>query len=174
MTHKNIVRYYQAWVEGGGRDQAVIEEEDDDHHEDFVEDRDVLASENAQSDGDDEDTEGWWTNSPQERELAKGASQNRSWDSDSDDNDSSTSWSDTNDAPTANNGNTDYGTRPPANKSKVEKYRRTPSSLSEILENETNPIFGVSFFSRMNLSRHQTVVSWCSQIEPTAFWICFR
>lgn len=65
MTHKNIVRYYQAWVEGegdqidselgktGSLDDPVLEMINDDVDEE-----------------DDESAKGWWTTAPQDRSIA--------------------------------------------------------------------------------------------------------
>ena len=66
MTHTNIVRYYQAWLEGGSESTEVapiVEEEEKD-----------VASENSASnqsasdadDKDDSENSGWWTNSPRD------------------------------------------------------------------------------------------------------------
>lgn len=63
MTHINIVRYYQAWVEGGSdaSDVAPIAEEEIedniDHHE---------VEKQVDEESDDDSVAGWWANSPQE------------------------------------------------------------------------------------------------------------
>jgi eukaryotic translation initiation factor 2-alpha kinase 4 len=63
MTHKNIVRYYQAWVEGA--DEAVEESEK------LVEEVAEQLGTFEESDGDDSSTSsgGWWEKSPAERHL---------------------------------------------------------------------------------------------------------
>lgn len=61
MLHKNIVRYYQAWVEGGEDVDTSVEEEDE-------EDKNagVVPSEEGDESSDEEGSSGWWTNSPTE------------------------------------------------------------------------------------------------------------
>jgi translation initiation factor 2-alpha kinase 4 len=60
MLHKNIVRYYQAWVEGGeDTDTPIVEGPDDDENVQVVQSEDAESSE-------DEASSGWWTNSPTE------------------------------------------------------------------------------------------------------------
>jgi eukaryotic translation initiation factor 2-alpha kinase 4 len=61
MTHKNIVRYYQAWVEGaGGTDtiQEAVEIE-----EESLE-GDLQAGDKSVEESDDDSSDGWWTQSP--------------------------------------------------------------------------------------------------------------
>lgn len=56
MMHKNIVRYFQAWVEGGSTETRVEEEQ-----------QDVVEDENEPEDDESlEEGSGWWTNSPTE------------------------------------------------------------------------------------------------------------
>jgi hypothetical protein len=93
MTHKNIVRYFQAWVEGPGiRDDAIDEEEveddnnllkavdseeDDEFDSDEEEDASADVDDDDENDGDekaDDDASAdqggsWWVNSPNETEL---------------------------------------------------------------------------------------------------------
>jgi hypothetical protein len=97
MTHKNIVRYFQAWVEGPGiRDDAIDEEEveddnnllkavdsEEDDEFDSDEEEDVSAAVDDDDDDDDDDDGdekadddasadqggSWWVNSPNETEL---------------------------------------------------------------------------------------------------------
>jgi hypothetical protein len=90
MTHKNIVRYFQAWVEGPGiRDDAIDEEEVEDENnavkaadseEDDAFDSEEEEDASAAVDDDDDDEEAdddasadqggsWWVNSPNETEL---------------------------------------------------------------------------------------------------------
>ena len=59
MLHKNIVRYYQAWVEGGeDADTPIVEEAVNENVK-------VVQAEDDES-SDDEASSGWWTNSPTE------------------------------------------------------------------------------------------------------------
>jgi translation initiation factor 2-alpha kinase 4 len=67
MTHKNIVRYYQAWVEGGSEmnvegDVAATDQEEG------VENK---PAQESSSDGESSGSEqgGWWTNSPVESSM---------------------------------------------------------------------------------------------------------
>lgn len=72
MTHKNIVRYYQAWVEGGNKkDDAALPLEE--AEEVVVVESDVESS--GQSSGEEGSGSGWWTNSPNDADLAKEPSQ---------------------------------------------------------------------------------------------------
>lgn len=70
MTHKNIVRYYQAWVEGEEVDTInendVIDEEDNSTGDDVADAEEILKGEDSASENDDG---GWWTNSPTELHL---------------------------------------------------------------------------------------------------------
>ena len=142
MTHKNIVRYYQAWVEGGGAVQEtdVIEEEghpEDCEDDDFVDAGDVLATEDGvESDDENNGVAGWWTNSPSDRDLPKEMTE-RSDDSDSDVA-STSSWSaeDSTDdkASSGRNSNGKLGSS---------RYKRASSSLSDMLEHENDQHFGV-------------------------------
>lgn len=174
MTHKNIVRYYQAWVEGGGRDADVIEEEED-NHDDLPDAGEVLASEDAQSDDGNDDSKGWWTNSPDDRGVTL-ATQDRSLDSTSDSSsesgDSSTSWSDMGDD-NSTEGKNDFETDNSRGiNSKKDKYRRTPSSLSDLLENENNHCFGVSNrHNKFPSKNFSPIASRHSHVEPVALWI---
>jgi translation initiation factor 2-alpha kinase 4 len=61
MMHKNIVRYYQGWVEGGETAESAVPEE-------LVEESDE-GEEDSSSSGESE-SQGWWTSSP----LMSGAS----------------------------------------------------------------------------------------------------
>lgn len=66
MTHKNIVRYYQAWVEGRSRaDRAASAEANDADRLKRGESSADSTSESAESDVDGS----WWTNSPLDRDL---------------------------------------------------------------------------------------------------------
>lgn len=62
MLHKNIVRYYQAWVEGGENVDSSVEEEEDDEYDVNVQ---AVQSEDEES-SEEEASSGWWTNSPTE------------------------------------------------------------------------------------------------------------
>ena len=59
MLHKNIVRYYQAWVEGGKMDTQVEEAEADAEDTTDIQ----IGPQEEESSGDDSNP-GWWTNSP--------------------------------------------------------------------------------------------------------------
>lgn len=66
MTHKNIVRYYQAWVEsdqGTGKTDPITEEDGEQSSKDFI------PQNSSDSDG-DSDGNGFWTNSPMDDTLA--------------------------------------------------------------------------------------------------------
>jgi translation initiation factor 2-alpha kinase 4 len=63
MTHKNIVRYYQAWVEGGALAPRTPSDERGDQNEGHRPD-------DSSSDSSELDVEGgWWTNSPLDRDV---------------------------------------------------------------------------------------------------------
>jgi translation initiation factor 2-alpha kinase 4 len=72
LTHKNIVRYYQAWVEGGTEttDVEPIEEEEEEGKSGEVgeggEEEEELEEEASEDSG-----QGWWTNSPTENVLPR-------------------------------------------------------------------------------------------------------
>ena len=97
MTHKNIVRYYQAWVEGSDAMDDLEEEnpgdiDDEIHSADTTEEILKANLESESLDGDD-DEGGWWATNPdskKERSLSK----KNSAVSSNDDYSSSTSWSD--------------------------------------------------------------------------------
>lgn len=109
MTHKNIVRYYQAWVEGSDsmEDSAVLEEEKDDESCDGGEDttEDILKAnlEEESGDGVDEDG-GWWASNPEKKGNRSLSKRNSSSGGLSSENDysSSTSWSDEDDTGVGN------------------------------------------------------------------------
>ena len=112
MTHKNIVRYYQAWVEGadgGIQDSDDIEELSQLHIDENTAAMDhdgVLENKNDDNDDDDDDDNdnGWWTNSPQQDLLmVLRSNQNKSDDQESDSS-SNSSWSDEGDEPQKGNG----------------------------------------------------------------------
>jgi translation initiation factor 2-alpha kinase 4 len=95
MTHKNIVRYYQAWVEGGDADQALDEDgeivEDADCTGDLLKDK----LENDSEEGGDND-QGWWTKPPKQERKSSSRDGTDSSASDFDDTSSSpssSSWS---------------------------------------------------------------------------------
>lgn len=183
MTHKNIVRYYQGWVEGAGVVQeevagVMIQEEEEDADADAddnnandqndnnkVDAGDVLATEDRESDDDDDDDDdnegkssGWWTNSPNERDLPLEMTRAKKQDNDhessssssgnsSNKSSSSTSWSDSEGVATAGDAkataNADDGAF-----SSSKNFKRTASSLSDFLENENEHNFGVSQIER--------------------------
>jgi len=64
MLHKNIVRYYQAWVEGGEDVDTSVEGEQDDDDAENV--QDVQLEEVEEEESSEEESSGWWTNSPTE------------------------------------------------------------------------------------------------------------
>lgn len=61
MLHKNIVRYYQAWVEGGEDVDTSVEEEEKDEDDD--KERENVGAEDEDS-SEEEEGSGFWTNSP--------------------------------------------------------------------------------------------------------------
>lgn len=139
MTHKNIVRYFQAWVEGGSAetttDNPSIPDNDDDGV-DVMDTGDALATEDGEDSDDDNDASGWWASSPPDRDLPKEMQSSSS--SSSSDGDS-TSWSDTDgEDPSWSSSNSG---RPPDNSA---KYRRNDSSLSNLLAHENDHAFDVS------------------------------
>ena len=62
MTHKNIVRYYQAWVEGGESDPILSEENENEIQEGSKE---KLQQGESTSEGNSNNL-GWWSNSNQD------------------------------------------------------------------------------------------------------------
>lgn len=56
MMHKNIVRYFQAWVEGGSTETRVEEAQEDI----------VVDGNEREDDESSEEGSGWWANSPTE------------------------------------------------------------------------------------------------------------
>ena len=108
MTHKNIVRYYQAWVEGSdATDDSVLEKEESTESDETIDcvdaTEDILkANLEDESDDDDDGGNGWWTTNPDKkgrRSMSKQTSKS------SDDSSSSSSWSDDDDGRTfADNG----------------------------------------------------------------------
>lgn len=150
MTHKNIVRYYQAWVEGaassGDTGRTIPEEEDDgDEQEQLVDAGDVLATDDASERDDDDDKDddaaGWWSNSPNDRtDLTKqilSSSGSSSGDS------TSSSWSDAGDSPSSAN-----DTTPSVSEKPLDKYKRSNSTLSQLLQHENKHGFEVSWYLR--------------------------
>jgi hypothetical protein len=151
MTHKNIVRYYQAWVEGasGNTGSAIPEEEDDDEEQDNqVDSGDVLATDNRNNDDDDDLSRGWWSDSPQDQnDLPKemqSESSSTSWTSSS--NVRSVSWLDVGSPSSALNGSNKAESENPL------RYKRTDSSLSQLLQHENDQGFGVSRYLRFGSS----------------------
>jgi translation initiation factor 2-alpha kinase 4 len=108
MTHKNIVRYYQAWVEGSDATEDSVLNEEDDEDDDVIDDvdttEDILkANMEAESDDGEEGGEGWWTTNPDRkgrRSFSKRSLSKSSGTSGKDDDSSSTSWSDDDEEPT--------------------------------------------------------------------------
>ena len=157
MTHKNIVRYYQAWVEGasGGTESAIPEEEEDDDEQDnLVDSGDVLAADNGMDDDDDDDDEndeshGWWSDSPRNRsDLPKEMdSESRHTPSSSSSDARSVSWSDDGDPSSSLKGTTISAPENP-----LGKYKRTDSALSQLLQHENYQGFGVSRYMRLSAS----------------------
>lgn len=70
MTHKNIVRYYQAWVEGGIEtiEEAVVLDEENEEAS-SSDSGALLDVEDGSDDSDGDSTGGWWTSSPSENVL---------------------------------------------------------------------------------------------------------
>lgn len=66
MLHKNIVRYYQAWVEGDVG-EAEEEEQVEEKSEDVIDESNIDLDVDASSEEDS--GSGWWTSSPQELNL---------------------------------------------------------------------------------------------------------
>ena len=111
MTHKNIVRYYQAWVEGSDViEESVLDEEGEDEDDainniaDTTEDI-LKANLEVESDGIDDSREGWWAKSPARRGNNSSSkrkdqlltSKSSGGSGNDDDDSSSTSWSDDDD-----------------------------------------------------------------------------
>lgn len=69
MTHKNIVRYYQAWVEGGEGPTEDGAKDDNVGPSKDVKDANESSS-GSSSDDDDKDSKGWWANSPVTSSMA--------------------------------------------------------------------------------------------------------
>ena len=93
MTHKNIVRYYQAWVEGGGGAETAIAEDDDTMDEES-EDK-SHGEKSGKSSESNSNNLGWWNNPDHGKEN----STDKWGDESSNDNSSSgssSSWSDDN------------------------------------------------------------------------------
>ena len=61
LLHKNIVRYYQAWVEGGNTETPVEEEQEVAMVEDNISQNDESSGQSSAGEG-----FGFWTNSPNE------------------------------------------------------------------------------------------------------------
>lgn len=63
MLHKNIVRYYQAWVEGGEDVDTSVEEEE---NQNAIGDSTDVVGEGGESSSEEEEgnSSGFWTNSP--------------------------------------------------------------------------------------------------------------
>lgn len=150
MTHKNIVRYYQAWVEGGvsGDTGGTIPEEDDDEDEqdpNLVDAVDVLATDDdLHTDEDEHDASGgWWSSKspPDRKDFPKRMeSSSRTSSSPSSSSVTSVAWSDDGRDPSSSLGVESQGT---AGKPS-DKYRRTDSALSQLLQYENEQGFGVS------------------------------
>jgi translation initiation factor 2-alpha kinase 4 len=102
MTHKNIVRYYQAWVEGSDATEDSVLDGEDDEGDGVVDDvdttEDILkANMESESDDGEDDGEGWWITNPDKKgrcSLLKRSMSKSSGTSGKDDDSSSTSWSD--------------------------------------------------------------------------------
>jgi serine/threonine protein kinase len=72
MTHKNIVRYYQAWVEGGTDSiEAAAALDEENGKLSIVEDDEAESEDEGDSseESDDDSSGGWWTNSPTDHDL---------------------------------------------------------------------------------------------------------
>jgi translation initiation factor 2-alpha kinase 4 len=151
MTHKNIVRYYQAWVEGASGDTGSTipeEEDDDDEQENMVDAGDVLATQDrSDSENIDNDASGWWSNSPQDRsDLPKELQSSSDSSSSSCGDATSSSWSDDEECPTTTK---DTNTR--KLEKPVDNYKRTDSSLSQLLEYENDHGLGVSWYLSLSI-----------------------
>ena len=95
MTHKNIVRYYQAWVEGSDAIEDSIEKDEDIGGEiDSVDTTEQILKANLEGESEDGDDEGgWWATNP-DKKGKRSLSKRSSGISNKDDYSSSTSWSD--------------------------------------------------------------------------------
>ena len=148
MTHKNIVRYYQAWVEGASGDtgSAIPEEEDDDDDQDNqVDSGNVLATDEGMNDDDEKDSSrGWWSDYPQDHDdiPTEMQSESSSTSSTSSSKASTVSWSDDGNPSSSLNGSTKAASENPS------RYKRTDSSLSQLLQHENDQGFGVSQYLR--------------------------
>ncbi len=97
ITHKNIVRYYQAWVEGSdSMEDSVLEEEKDDESDEM----DDASTRENNLEGDSghgvDEEDGWWAVNPGEKETRSNSKKSSGVSSDNDYS-SSTSWSDDDD-----------------------------------------------------------------------------
>ena len=166
MTHKNIVRYYQAWVEGGpndGTNDDTIREEEDDVHNNDDEPELIPSSEEQQKpdvdddDDDDDDDDGdqggsWWVNSPDDRGdlpihkmLNDNPSSSSSSGSDSGESSSSSSWSNEGDG--GGDSSDPFGT---TNELDGTKNSKQSASMVDLLEHEND--FGLQVWQLCNLS----------------------
>jgi len=128
MTHNNIVRYYQAWVEGGneGTEVAPIEEEEETSRID--EDASKHTSDGGSKSNDDsDDGSGWWTNPPRDNIMPLEMQERLAASSDADD-DSLFDYGDDDDANTA------------WDESPQQKDKKRTDSIKNLLEQETDAI----------------------------------
>ena len=149
MTHKNIVRYYQAWVEGGPNDEIkddTIKEEEDDENIEAKTDREVPSTSEGQQnqevddDDDDDDDQGgsWWVNSPDTRgdipiHQARNDDQSSSSSGELGSSSTSTSWSDAGDD--CIDSNDPFGT---SNNSEAARDIKHSASVVDLLEHEND------------------------------------
>jgi hypothetical protein len=84
LLHKNIVRYYQAWVEGCSMETQVEEVQDA-----AVEDGNISQNDESSEQSSAGEGSGWWTNSPTEgipdNLLSRGGETEDFWEGSSDD-----------------------------------------------------------------------------------------
>ena len=64
MTHRHIVRYYQAWVEGGDRDEGLVGEGEIEEDSISVDEIESEASESEESSDDEDLKQGFWGKRP--------------------------------------------------------------------------------------------------------------
>ena len=144
MTHKNIVRYYQAWVERG-TESAIGESE---HGVSGSDERAEVKPENDEE-SDDNSSGGWWTNSPVESHLDTHMKQRRNREGEKKED-----GSDGDDEGSNSSSNVSNETNSPR-ESELQRKDMHSSSMVDLLENENDYDFqsplltGLGFQNKM-------------------------